>query len=291
METDIYTPKPYPMTVVMATLGGPTLRRTIGQLNRGSVFPAEILICIPEQEAHRTADLFFPNVKVMVTQCRGQVPQRAIGFRDASYDIVMQLDDDIWVEEQCVAYLLETLEAHAPLVAVAPLLREKNNGNSVRMNSRFMKAYHFLMNGGDGYRMGGISKAGAEFGFDPLLLDKGVHDAEWVPGGCLLHFRDNLVKDNFFPFTGKAYCEDLLHSYWLSQKGVQLKIDARAVCSLDSNPISHSRLMDFIRTLSGDYRARKYFVKLSSRSLFRMHIFYLALMFNYLVKRSLVKHK
>ncbi len=277
------------MTVVMATLGGETLGETIAQLNRGTVFPAEILVCIPEKEAPRTAGLRFPNVRVIVTDCRGQVAQRAIGFQNASYDVVMQLDDDIRVNESCLSYLLETLHAYAPHVAVAPALDEKSDVKLARMeNGFFLKAFYLLINGRAGYRMGTVSRAGAEFSCDPSKVGGGVYDVEWVPGGCVLHFRENLIKKNYFPFRGKAYCEDLMHSYYLIKKGVRLKFDARATCSLESNPLADSGIKEVVKTISGDYRARKYFVRISSRSILRMHLFYLALVFNYLVKKFLM---
>jgi hypothetical protein len=89
------TTRPDSLTVVIPTLGGGTLKGTIDALNRGSLVPAEILVCIPAAEAHRVRDLSPHNVKVLVTDCRGQVPQRAAGFRNASHEIVVQQDADI----------------------------------------------------------------------------------------------------------------------------------------------------------------------------------------------------
>src|SRR2546425_9108646 len=97
--------QPYPMTVVIATLGGSSLKGTIETLNRGSVVPDEILVCISTNEAPRVSDFSFPNVKVLVTNCRGQVAQRAIGFQNASHEVVMQLDDDVHVDANCIEHL------------------------------------------------------------------------------------------------------------------------------------------------------------------------------------------
>ena len=283
-------PRPYPMTVVMATLGGDMLRGTIDQLNRGTIYPAEILVCIPEQEAPRAANLPFANVKVIVTACRDQVAQRAIGFQNASHDIVMQLDDDIRVDENCVARLLQTLQTHSPLVAVAPALREDGAGDMARMkNPLFLKMFYFLCNGREGFRMGAVSRAGHNFGYDRSQTKEGVHDVEWFPGGCVMHFRKNLITENFFPFEGKAYGEDLLHCYHLAKKGVRLKVDLDAHCSLDNVPTASYGVKEFINTIFADYRVRKYYVKLSSKSLLRMHLCYVALVFNYFIKKLITK--
>ena len=280
----------YPMTVVMATLGGASLAGTIEQLNSGSVVPAEILVCIPEQEAPRTAHLLFPNVKVIVTDCRGQVAQRAVGFQNASHDIVMQLDDDIMVDKNCLEYLLQTLIKYGPHVAVAPVLIESASGKTAKMNPKILRLYYFLMNGSAGYKMGAVSRAGAEFGYDAYVMGQGEHDVEWVPGGCLIHFRKNLIKDNYFPFKGKAYCEDLLHSYYLKKNGVRLKINMNARCFLEDTPAAGYGYKEFINIIKADYRARKYYVRLSSKSYSRMHLYYMALILNYLIKKLLTKN-
>jgi hypothetical protein len=80
------------VSAVIATLGGPSLRKTIEHLNRGTVVPQKILICIPEPEAQRLETFPFPNVMIIQTPCRGQVAQRAYGFRLAKGDFVLQLD-------------------------------------------------------------------------------------------------------------------------------------------------------------------------------------------------------
>ena len=278
------SPQPYPMTVVMATLGGDTLRGTIEQLNRGSVVPAEILVCIPKQEAARMANLLFPNVRMIVTKCRGQVAQRAVGFQNASHDIVMQLDDDIIVDENCIACLLQTLIKYGPHVAVAPAL-DSSSGKIPRMNDTMLRIFYFLVNGREGYQMGAVSRSGYGFGYDTSMIKEGVHDVEWVPGGCVMHFRDNLIKENYFPYKGKAYCEDLLHSHHLIKKGVSLKVVLHAHCSLKLVSWASYGIKEFISTFSGYYRAKIYFVSLTSRSYLRMHLYYIAIMSNYLIKK------
>jgi len=285
-----FIPMPYPMTVVMATLGDDTLRRTIEQLNRGTICPAEILVCIPEKEAHRAANLLFANVKVIVTARRGQVAQRAIGFQKAAHDVVMQLDDDIRVDEHCVARLLQTLQTHSPLVAVAPALREDGTEDMTRMkNPLFLKMFNYLCNGRKGFRMGAVSRAGHNFGYDQSPIKEGVHDVEWFPGGCVMHFRKNLITENFYPFEGKAYGEDMLHCYHLAKKGIRLKVDLDAHCSLENVSTASYGIREFTKMISGYYRSQKYFVKLSSRSSLRMHLFFAAFVFNYFIKKIITK--
>jgi glycosyltransferase involved in cell wall biosynthesis len=281
--------KTYPMTVVIATLGGDTLKGTIETINKGTIVPDEILICIPGNEAYKVQNLSFQNVKVLVTSCRGQVVQRVTGFQNVSHDIVMQLDDDMLVNEYCIEYLLETLNKSGVKVAVAPALMDLVTGESVYkkpgQNSVFQNIYYWLMNGADGYRPGQIDKAGAGVGIDPEGEGKKQFDVEWLAGGCVMHYRENLVMENYYPFTGKAYFEDVVHSFYLREKGVNLIVDSRAICWLESEPYSKYGLIEFFKYLVSDYKDRKYTVRLYSRSLFRMHCYYLIRFLNYIFKK------
>jgi hypothetical protein len=278
----------YPLSVVIATLGGKSLAGTIEQLNRGTIVPAEILVCIPEEDAFNLEGISFHNVKIVKTECRSQVAQRAIGFQRAFYDVVMQLDDDILVGENCISYMLDTLTKYGPHVAVAPVLLNRSLSKLPKMNGTILKIFYFLMNGQDGYQIGAVGKAGVGFGYDPSQIKERVLDVEWVPGGCVIHFRENLITENFYPYKGKSYCEDLLHCYHLAKKGIRLKVDLRACCSLENVSTADYKIKEFIRMICTDYRVRKYFVKLSLRSYLRMHLYYIALVSNYLMKKLFV---
>lgn len=90
------------LSVVIATLGGGSLKKTIEHLNAGSVVPFEILICIPMENSAKVDDLFFDNVRVIKTACSGQVSQRSVGFKRSTGRFVLQLDDDMFVEKKCL---------------------------------------------------------------------------------------------------------------------------------------------------------------------------------------------
>ncbi|MDK9701574.1 MAG: glycosyltransferase [Sulfuritalea sp.] len=279
------------LSVVIATLGGDSLQATIDALNRASVVPAEILVCIPEHEAPRVASVAGPNVRAVITPCRGQVAQRAAGFREAVGPLVMQMDDDMLVAPDCVERLVETLAACGPKVAIAPALVDLHSGRPVyRKPDRpvlLQMLYYWLVNASGGYEPGKINRAGDPVGIDPGAgpAEQRIHDVEWLPGGCVMHFRPNLVLDDFFPFAGKAFCEDLIHSCHLRRKGVRLLVDAAAVCKLETFYESSCGVREFSRNLRADFRARRYFMQLSERRTLRMYLFYLARVVSYLAKR------
>lgn len=268
---------PGSVSVVIATLGGPTLSRTIELLNSGTVVPGEILVCVPEMSVASAEKLAFPNVTIVRTVVRGQVAQRAIGFQQATHDLVMQLDDDMFVDKYCVAYLMDTLLQY-PDAAVAPaLINVVTNESVYKKPVRGLlveKIYYWLMNGALGYQEGRIEKSGSPVGIDPARENRDRYEVEWLAGGCVMHFKKNLVLHNFYPFPGKAYCEDILHSHFLRQKNIRMLVVPQARCGLEVEMPTDAGWRQFLKEIRSDFKARRYFMQLDNRGCSRMYLFY-----------------
>jgi glycosyltransferase involved in cell wall biosynthesis len=277
------------VTVVIPTLGGATLKKTIEALNPGSLRPAEILVCIPSAERARAEHLGFDNVKVIAAQARGQVAQRAEGFRHAAHELVMQLDDDILVDARCVERLAGALIALGPAAAVGPTLIEWSTAQPVYRkpagNSRMLDLYYWLMNGAAGYLPGTIDKSGTLLGIDPEIAVDELNEVECIAGGCVMHHRKNLVLEDFYPFAGKAYYEDVMHCSLLRRRGIKLKVHSGARCSLETAHAWHLGHGEYLKYLAADCRSRKYAMRLHSRVSARLYLFYLICYVRYLWKR------
>jgi glycosyltransferase involved in cell wall biosynthesis len=234
------------VSVVIATLGGPSLQGTIVKLNQGSVVPAEVIVCIPEDESNRVQLITDENVRIVQTPCRGQVAQRVYGFRCARNDYVLQLDDDISVRENCLESLILAM-GEARDVSVGPKLYNIATGGYYSFmvprvgRSRFQKIIFWVINGSRGYQPGKIGRAGVGMGVPDEPGTWG--DLEWLPGGCILHRRENLVLEDFYPFKGKAFVEDLFHSVILRRKKIRLMRCGSAICDVD---LSSGEVHDFI---------------------------------------------
>lgn len=273
------------ITVVIATLGGDCLASTIQSLNLGSIKPAEILVCIPSEKAPRVKFLNIENVTIVETNFRGQVAQRREGFLRASSKYVLQLDDDIILDVFCLENLLVTLQSFGPKAAVAPTFIDERSNESVYKKPAKQKdifnIYHWFMNGSAGYRPGQIDLSGSSIGMDPTNSANRVHDVGWLAGGCILHYRDNLILENFWPLAGKAYYEDVVHSILLTRNGVQLVIDRDARCFLKLFSQNDLKLGVFFRNLYQDYLGRKYFMHRFSRESFRIYLYYVGRLCSY----------
>ena len=113
------------------------------------------------------------------------------------------------------------------------------------------------------FKMGTISRIGNNYGVDPKYMFNELYQTEWLPGGCILHYKNNLYLKNYYPFIGKAYCEDLIHSYYLRKNNIKLFVLNKAHCytELPYLPNSFKELKKYITV-------QKYFTKLLNKKVF-----------------------
>lgn len=269
----------YDVSVVIPTLGEEHILQTIKYLNNSSVKPYEIILCIPDSIAYKVNHIVDKNVKLLETKRFGQVYQRAEGFKCAKSDYVLQLDDDILIEERCIEILVKLISSMKDESAVAPTLLEKKSKKNVyykNINNLFIKIYYWLINGNNGYKPGTITKAGTCIGINTDLINEKLSQTQWLAGGCILHKKDNLILNDYYPFKEKAYSEDLIHSYYLSKKFIRLFVAKDAKCYVDTEIKHHKKsLSEFFKWLILDFKARNYFLNLLSKNKFHMIIYYL----------------
>lgn len=262
----------------MATLGEQDLSLVINSLLSNSVAPFEILICIPNEYYYRVERYETTNIRVVKTDKCGQVYQRCIGFSAAKGHYIMQIDDDVILDRFCIESLISGIRLMGDKTAASPTLYYKNTDYSVyKLNSSIIKKmYYWIINGRNGYSQGSVTKAGVCFGVDPSISSGDYVLSEWLPGGCVMHTKDNLILKNFFPFPGKAFSEDLIHSWLLRKKGIELFVCRKGLGYINIEGSSHTEnFCVFMRLVFLDFRARKYYVKISRRSKLRMYIYYM----------------
>jgi glycosyltransferase involved in cell wall biosynthesis len=274
------------LTVVIPTLGGEGLVETINALRNGSVIPDKILICIPKGFEKSVNHLAGPGVEIFITKTKGQVSQRALGISASKSEYILQLDDDIHLAPQCLETLLETSIKLGSNVAVSPSFISTVSGKSlykINTTSKLKKLYFWILNGKKGYQPGTLTLAGTCFGIDYELVDASEIEVDWLPGGCVLHHRDNVITENYYPFSGKAYAEDLYFSSIARSKGLKLYICTGANCQVEPMPpLVTMTYKEFKNFLASDLKVRKNFVIQSGLSLLRMYYFYLVIIAYYL---------
>lgn len=264
------------LSIVIATLGGDSLRPTIERILLGSFKPSEVLVCIPEREANRVLNLKIPGVRVVITDVRGQVAQRVMGFKEARGTMVLQIDDDIKLELECLQKLVGCLQSIGPSNVVGPVYLDSITGNWVHrlpvgFRGLLQSLYASAVAGAPWgcLRTGRVTAIGVNYGVDGSLCNgKKLIDTDWLPGGCVLSFKSDLVQEDFFPFAGKAYCEDIIHSLLRRDRGIRHWAVPAARCFID---VSADSVPD--AAWQGAMTARYYYTRLSGGCRLRARLY------------------
>ena len=243
-------------SVVIATLGEYHLSNTLKCIYNSTVTPNEIIVCLPpnqkiNQKIHKKS-----YVKVINSDLRGQVNQRIYGLRLAVSDYVLQLDDDVLFENNMIQDLINVLIQNNN-VCCAPFFLKKNSSLPFYTNSNsFFKnlIYNFsLIN-----YQGKISKTGMSYGV--CETKSNMIEVDWLPGACIFHHKKNLILDNYFPFNGKAYYEDILHSKKIKELNVKLLLVSNAKLFVD-DPSEEIIKQEVFKNKFRAFKIKKYVFK------------------------------
>ena len=138
------------VSVVIPTIVNPTLNETIYHLNKGSIIPSEILLCLPESKRNKKNSIVsHPNIKFIFSKKSNQVLQRIDGFKNAKNKFILQLDDDIIIDIHNIKIILNEIMQNTN-IAISPSLLNYDQPKlpSTWMNSPSLfndKLYDFMM--------------------------------------------------------------------------------------------------------------------------------------------------
>jgi len=267
------------ITVVIATIGEESLSKTIKSIMCGSVVPHKILLCIPESIEKNILHLSetYKCVEVVTTSQRGQVIQRIIGFRMSDSKFTLQLDSDVLLDKYLVENLKKSTENHSG-VCVGPLIYRnstKEHYSFLAKNCKVFRSYQKkiitrVLNGSAGYKSGIISKGGVGFGPEKRCTDNVV---EWLPGCCVMHETKNLILQNFYHSQGKAYAEDLYHSYYIKKKKNGIMFDNNSKVYVNFPGVQLSGLCGLVKEQYLSFRAGIGFVRMANKSSLRFTLY------------------
>ncbi|MBT5399716.1 hypothetical protein HOL24_04155 [bacterium] len=271
------------ISVVIPSLGG-DLSRTLDGLNFGTVVPDEIIICLPNK-SHSIDNLSkYKGIIVIYSGKYSQVFQRLCGFKKSKYEYILQLDDDVYVSSNCLEILIKNISFDKRNISVSPFWLDVTSKNSLfcKKKGLLMYFYYFIINGYAGYSPGKVSLAGTNFGlnFNEVDPDSKLIEVDWQSGGCVLHKRNNLLLYDFYPYKGKAYSEDLIHSILLRRLGVSLFTAQGAYCMTKVE-----KRLFVVKEIFADFRSRLYFVRIENLSIIRMCAHYTLFIFSSLISR------
>lgn len=218
------------VSVVIPTLGTAVLGKTLDQLIQCGNLVGEVLVIYPRARKLEIDKFGYPvQFKFIEFAGFGQVAQRVFGLNMASFPMALQLDDDCLISRENLNNLVEELKKQGKEFALSPTLYDpiaKRYFGEVNKRNMLADTVACIIVGarfGNG-KMGTVSKAGTIYPVNPKLMQSSTEEVEWLPGGCMLHWTNNLVLYNYYPFPGRACFEDIIHCFLLSQKRIKLML-------------------------------------------------------------------
>jgi glycosyltransferase involved in cell wall biosynthesis len=257
------------ISIVIATLGGPCLLRLIDCINNQSITVKEIIICLPVNCKIHAQLKKFNNINICYVVKIGQVSQRSEGLKIANGKFVIQLDDDMVFSESFIRLLYINFIKIDNKAALSPLIKNYTTKNyltnyQISLKNILKNIYFFLLAGAPWSfrKMGIIDRGGIGHAVDKNYLSTDIpYEVEWLPGGCVICSKDNLILEDYFPFQGKAYSEDLIHSLLWRQMGVKLYIDPSMFIYTEISLGAES-----LNSYFQKFKARNYYLKLCHKN-------------------------
>ncbi len=258
------------ISIVIPTLGNKNLRLTLASIENSSIDVLEVIVVIPHNFNFDfdLSEFSRLNIVILITDIGGQVFQRSEGFKIAKGDFILQLDDDIEFNKFFIEEMVNTISTLPNTSAVSPLLTNKFNNSVYRTSfsslSRFFFAifyFDFLLEEGS---VNSFGKSIGVISFNKIL------DVEWLPGGCVLHRKENLILDNYFPFKSKAFMEDLFHSHYLKSIGITLYVNSHLFAIIEE-PQNELKTKNLITDRINELKIRKQYFLLMKHSVIKYY--------------------
>ncbi len=254
------------ISVVIPTLGSINLKLTLASILNSSIPLFEVIIVIPKNYnfSFDLSEFSKLNIITLYTDKGGQVFQRSEGFKISKGEFVLQLDDDIEFNEFLIESLVSKLESLPKSSSISPLLTNRYNKSVYRGSFTLLSRLFYALLYFDVLLVeGSINSFGKSIG---IITKNILMKVEWLPGGCVLHRRGNLVLNNYFPFNSKAFMEDLYHSHYLQVNGITLYVDTNlnAIIEEPKNELNSNRLL--LDKLN-EFKIRKHFFFLKGFSI------------------------
>ncbi len=220
------------LSVVIPSLAGISLGNTVDCILSSSIegFDLEIIVVVPiSYEGQATELLNGCDVKIIGVTKSGQVFQRLTGFKAASGEIVLQIDDDMLFDNNLLKKLFQILSSMGPGNVVAPLIKDQLTGfcGEKSYPNGLKRTYEDLVD----FLIFGLPWGDKKYGkyshycgaravkVQNLLND--LNEVQWLPGGIVMGYRGELVLEDFYPLNGKAFAEDLIHSQIRKSQGLR----------------------------------------------------------------------
>ena len=268
------------ISVVIASIYPEKVNEILNKIKKWSITPSEIIFCFPFS-FKKKINKFSKNkkVKIIFSQKKGQVHQRLHAFKYTKNKIILQMDDDVVLKKNCLEIMYKTLINTKGRNVVGAIVFDHNIKNYLYKESSnilflaLQKFYEGAILKGNYFEtnMGKISKIGYCFNLNPFLMKNKITKVDWLNSLCLSYKKDT-IKYNYYPFSGKALCEDLINSIERNKIGISHLVPKNARFSMPRETIKNS-LKQKLNNFISEIKIRKFVLNKVNGSLINFYIF------------------
>lgn len=247
------------LTIIIATNLKNIQKTNISQINNYASNDIKIILSIPpELDVIKTFKLgFSEKILIINSKLTGQVKQRQYAYKFCKTKFIMQMDDDIEFDTKKINTLLLHFRKLPHKSCLAPYLNLKHNSFSkISSIARNLFLYSDLFP-----KPGSIARSAFPVPYVKLKKSPNTlyEEVNWLPGGILILRKEDIIKEDYFPFKGKAFCEDLIHSFILKEKGIKLYISNKLSFKTPIESYRNLNLFNFSKLIKNDFLIRNYY--------------------------------
>ncbi len=193
------------LSIVLATLAkNHRMQQTLDCIARINL-SVETILVVPEMSITRLENFSFPErTRILISELQGQVWQRQHGLTHAKGDYILQLDDDMEFDPLSVTTLIQAIDQMPDGAYLAPVILPIDK---VKQCS-YSNATGLFDFGGLPKRLPGYDKT-----------KNTPTETSWLPGGFVICKKTSVYVPQQYPFSGKAFDEDVLQSVLRTKAG------------------------------------------------------------------------
>ena len=249
------------ITIVIPSIIKDLDQKWIRQINNFSNAGISILISIPPgmdaKEVYKKG--FIKNILIINSDSKGQVKQRIYAYKFCKTKLILHMDDDIFINLTQISGLVKIFSNLPNKSCLAPVYKRRKSRiyNNLRFSAYLRNIFlYFNLKPRSGTIS--ISCYPVPFNFNKK---KEVQEVDWLPGGILLLRKLDRIKKNYFRFSGKAYCEDLFHSFFLKKNKINLFITNQFYFYTKDLSYKSLQINEFIKYIISDFQIRNQYRK------------------------------
>ena len=197
-----------------------------------------MVVCFPihNEKKYKFESNFF-KIKIIYINKFSQTEQRIKAITNCTSKIVLQMDDDLILEKNCIDEMIKCLINKSEKSVIGAVLFDKNV-DDLFYRYRYKFFYQVLRDFYNHYiclaksgikKMGTLSKIGLNYGVDPKFLPKNINcfECEWL-NSFVIGYKKSMLCQLKYPYKGKAYGEDVMNSINRKKNDIKHYVALRA---------------------------------------------------------------